>query len=60
MSTGLIISIIAGLILVLVGICIGLYFLIFSDGGDDGGKKNPPNEPVKPGPPRNVIYSYQR
>lgn len=63
MELGVIIAIISGLLLILLGLALGLYFLITEentgDGGDDGGGKTPPPvKPQKPGPPRNITYTY--
>lgn len=72
METGIIIAIISGLLLILLGIGVALYFLITGDnsgddegpGGDggDGGSGEKPKPPIKliskPSPPQNITYTY--
>jgi len=58
MEPGVIIAIISGLLLILLGLGLGLYFLLTEDTGGGGDDGPPKQKPEKPGPPRNITYTY--
>lgn len=64
MNHAIIIAIVSGILLILLGLGLALYFILAKDddedGGDNGGGGGPPTPKTKPSPPRSISMVYHR